>query len=117
MQFDDLMIHLRRTAKLSNRIKMKSNYCSLSRYIGMLILAAVIFTAKAETVKFTVHGIVIDEETKEPLPGASVMLQDRSAGTVTDINGHFSIDVVSNDYRSRFVVSYVGYEKKEVEIS
>jgi len=92
---------------------MKSNYCSLI----IAILMVMIFTAKAETVKFTVHGIVIDEETKEPLPGASVMLQDHSSGTVTDINGHFSIDVVSNDYRSRFVVSYVGYEKKEVEIS
>src|SRR5438552_3871528 len=92
---------------------MKSKYC----LIIIAIVIGMIFSAKAEMVKFTVHGVVIDEETKQPLPGASVTLQDRRNATVTDINGKFSIDVVSNDYRSRFEVSYMGYEKKVVEIS
>ncbi len=67
--------------------------------------------------KFTVHGTVIDEETKETLIGVSIVFQDRSGGTVTDINGKFSLDVVANDNRSLLEVTYVGYEKKIVDIA
>src|SRR2546423_1586785 len=100
-------------------IKMKRReYFRLMSNVGIVIalfLSNCLIIPKAlgkELVKFTVHGIVMDEETKEPLPGASVIIQDKSNGTVTDINGQFNIDVVSNDYRSMLEISYLGYEKK-----
>lgn len=57
-----------------------------------------------------VKGKVIDE-TGKPLPGASIKLKGTSAGTVTDVNGDFSIDAPENGI---IVVSYIGYLTKEV---
>ncbi len=83
----------------------------------IFVLSGTIQLFAGEAPKFTVQGTVFDEETKETLIGVSVVLQDRSAGTVTDINGKFSLDVIANDNRSIIDVSYVGYEKKTMEIA
>ena len=40
----------------------------------------------------TVKGVVVDA-LKEPLPGASVQVVGMSTGTVTDLDGNFSLQV------------------------
>ncbi|MDR8389783.1 TonB-dependent receptor [Aliifodinibius sp. S!AR15-10] len=63
------------------------------------------------------YGKVVDQETGDPLPGASVMLADASGGTSTSESGNFSINrLVSGTYR--IIFSYIGYEplQKTVEI-
>lgn len=57
----------------------------------------------------TFAGKVVDSETGEPLPGATVMLADASGGTSTNHSGNFSINkLLSGTHRITF--SYVGYE-------
>ncbi|MDX1670920.1 MAG: carboxypeptidase-like regulatory domain-containing protein [Balneolaceae bacterium] len=54
-------------------------------------------------------GKVVDEQTGEPLQGASVILADASGGTSTNASGSFSINrLISGNYTMIF--SYVGYE-------
>ena len=60
-----------------------------------------------------VKGKVIDEN-GQSLPGASVKVKGTSAGTVTDINGEFSIDIPDNGI---LVVSYIGYQSQEIAIN
>lgn len=65
----------------------------------------------------TFAGKVVDSETGEPLPGATVMLADASGGTSTNQSGNFSINKLLTG-RHEIVFSYVGYEpvSKTIEI-
>ena len=54
----------------------------------------------------SVSGVVLDEE-GEPLIGCSVMVVGTSLGTVTDVNGHYSIALPRGKSQLRF--AYVGY--------
>lgn len=60
--------------------------------------------------RMTVKGNVKDEN-GEPLIGATVLPRNSTAGTVTDIDGNFSLEVPAN---GALDISYVGYEKQTV---
>jgi len=61
----------------------------------------------------TVRGMVFDAEDGSSLPGASVLVKGTTTGTTTDFDGKFSLTV---DPNTVLVVSYVGYQKKEVTV-
>ncbi len=57
----------------------------------------------------TYAGKIVDNETGEPLPGATVLLADASGGTSTNHSGTFSMNrVMSGSYQ--IIISYLGYE-------
>ena len=61
-----------------------------------------------------VKGVVVDGMDKKPLPGATVYLKNtrdsiKSEGTITDVNGLFSIDTPKGDYA--LSVSFLGFNK------
>lgn len=62
--------------------------------------------------EFDISGKVLDEM-NEPVAGANVVVKGTTNGTITDMNGNFSLSVSANQ---TLVVSYVGYEPKEVLI-
>ena len=59
----------------------------------------------------TVTGTVVDANTQETLVGANVKLKGNDIGTITDLDGNFSINVTSN--KDILVVSYMGYKTIE----
>ncbi len=61
----------------------------------------------------TISGRVTDENSNEPLIGASVSVG--STGAVTDLDGYYSLEVGNGDHLIQF--SYVSYESKELSIS
>ena len=63
---------------------------------------------KVEQVR-TAKGRVIDDN-KEPLIGVNVVQKGTSNGTVTDMDGNFSLRISQN---STLVFSYIGFEKQE----
>lgn len=67
-------------------------------------------SSQAQPKKLT--GTVYDEDGK-PVPGATVMIKGTTNGTVTDIDGSFTVDVEPN---SVLLVSFVGYETKEIVV-
>ena len=60
----------------------------------------------------TVKGQVVDQD-GEPLIGATVKVKNSNAGAVTDVDGNFQITAPAN---AILVVSYVGYQDKEVAV-
>lgn len=67
--------------------------------------------------KETIQGVVVDEK-GEPLPGASVLLKGTKNGTVTDIDGNFTLIYSSADVKKpQLVVSFIGMATRTVEIS
>lgn len=63
----------------------------------------------------TVSGVVTSGEDNEPVIGASVLVVGHSLGTVTDIDGRFSIANVPSAAKT-LRVSYVGMQPQEVAI-
>ena len=62
----------------------------------------------------TITGRVISGEDGEPIIGASVVVTGTNTGTVTDIDGNFSLKVAEN--AKTVTVSFVGMEKQTVSI-
>lgn len=63
----------------------------------------------------TVTGTVVDNITNEALVGAVVMLKGTSLHTVTDLDGHFTLDV-GHETSPVLLVSYMGYKDKTVDV-
>ncbi|MCV9387422.1 SusC/RagA family TonB-linked outer membrane protein [Reichenbachiella ulvae] len=60
-----------------------------------------------------VTGTVIDDA-GEGLPGVSIIIKGTTSGTVTDLDGKFSVEANSSDV---LTFSFVGYVTKEVEVN
>jgi len=60
----------------------------------------------------TVTGVVADSE--GPLPGVNVVLKGTSTGTVTDVNGRYSIDVPNRT--AVLLFTYMGFVSKEMVV-
>ncbi len=64
----------------------------------------------------TISGSVVDETTGESLVGVNILVKGTVLGTIADLNGNFNLSVRSAPPLT-LVVSSVGYEQKEVEIT
>ena len=62
----------------------------------------------------SVKGVVMDG--KEPLVGANILEKGTSNGTLTDIDGQFQL-ALKNPKSAVLVVSFVGYQPKEVAVN
>ena len=62
---------------------------------------------------YTMKGVV-EDESGEPLIGATVMVKGTSTGGATDIDGNFAINVKNGDV---LVFSYIGYTSQEVKVT
>ena len=64
----------------------------------------------------TVSGKVVDARTNEILIGATVSIKGTTNGASTDANGEFAL-ITGQKLPFTLVVSYVGYQKKEIIIN
>ena len=72
-------------------------------------------TAKALQVNAKVTGTVTSAEDNQGLPGVTVLVKDTQTGTVTNVNGEYSIEITGNN--PVLVFSYVGYETTEIPVN
>ena len=57
----------------------------------------------------SIGGKIIDRETSEPLPYATIGISHRGRGTVTNFNGDFILRISEECLEDTLTVSYVGY--------
>lgn len=62
----------------------------------------------------TVSGTVTDREDNLPLPGVSILAKGTTIGTVTDMDGRFSLTLPDNAHN--LVFSFIGYLSQEVAL-
>jgi len=58
-------------------------------------------------------GTVTDASSGEPLIGVTIQIKNGKTGVVTDLDGHFTIDVTN---KTELVVSYLGYKTQTVMV-
>lgn len=86
----------------------------IRRRFVVILLLCVSVTLFAEPLENElIKGQVISMTDGEPLIGASVRLKGTTKGTITDIDGKFSIEASNGQI---LIISYVGFKEKEVKI-
>lgn len=98
-------------------LKKRSEVCGKavpkSFFSFFLLFALITFSSGIFAQNRTVQGTVSDANTGEALIGVSVVVKGTTVGTVTDIDGKFTLPAAAN---STLVISYVGYIKQEVNV-
>lgn len=74
-------------------------------------LAGLILCVGTSFAQGKISGKVVSQDDGEPIIGASVMVQGTKMGTVTDVNGNFTLDVPAG---KKLVVSYIGMTPQTV---
>jgi TonB-linked SusC/RagA family outer membrane protein len=87
----------------SKQTNLKRRHAKWQRLLMLAIVAVSSTVAMAQS---KVQGKVVDA-TGEPVIGASVVVKGSSTGTVTDLDGNFTLNNVPGD--SKLEVSYVGF--------
>ena len=81
---------------------------SMSKIITSLLLLILISPFRG--MSQTVHGIITDSETGEPLASATVLYEGTYRGTIANMEGEFSIDV--DRLPAVLIVRYIGYKSE-----
>ena len=87
----------------------------LNEYSYRINNKKIIITAKRQAPVRTnkISGVVSDDS-GQPIIGGNVLVKGLNKGTMTNIDGKYTIDVP--DSATTLVISYIGYKKQEVEI-
>lgn len=64
----------------------------------------------------TVSGKITDNE-GQPLAGVSIRVKNSSLGTSTDGSGNYNLQLPNSNSSNRLVVSYIGFDTREVIVS
>jgi TonB-linked SusC/RagA family outer membrane protein len=62
----------------------------------------------------TVSGKVVSASDNQPLPGVNVSIKGQNRGTITSVNGEFTLDVDDKDI---LVFSFIGYATVEIPVN
>lgn len=99
------------------KTKITSSLLCLSLGLLPSIVEAEIPSLETQTtnqqLKHQVSGVIVDSSSKEPLIGVSILVKGTSSGTVTDIDGKFSLSVSASDILE---LSYVGYKTQTIKV-
>jgi TonB-linked SusC/RagA family outer membrane protein len=81
----------------------------------ILIILLVIFTGSLSVFSQKITGKVTSPDEPQGIPGVNVLIRGTHTGTVTDLDGYYSLDVPNDT--CTLVFSYVGYNTEETGIN
>ncbi len=83
---------------------------------NILLFLMLAITCQAFSQNISLKGTVIDEETKEPVAGANIVLKGKLAGTITDAKGTFILSTTEK-VPLILVISNIGFQRQELEVN
>jgi len=98
---------------MKKRLKFKLHYQLLMQFF----LALLFFIISSQVLKaqiISISGVVTDQSSGDVLPGANVLIKGTTTGTVTDVEGRYTVDIESQD--AVLVYSYIGFQTTEVRV-
>lgn len=88
---------------------LEGSGCSITFSNGHIVINKQVRTASSTK---SISGIVKDER-GEPVIGANVVVKGTTNGTVTDMNGRYTLDVPEGGVLQ---ISYIGYNSQEIKV-
>jgi TonB-linked SusC/RagA family outer membrane protein len=80
-------------------------------FFTLFIFLTIALSSWAQDLK--VSGTVFSGDDNQPIIGANVVVKGTAKGTITDVNGNFSIQVPKN---TTLLFSYIGYQSSEYKV-
>lgn len=80
---------------------------------AMSLLIVFFFTLSMAIAQVLVRGTVLDA-TGESIPGASIQVKGTTIGTISDMDGKFSLSAPNKN--ATIVISFIGYTTKEIKV-
>lgn len=115
-QLQTLNLEIKNAALLDAlKVVFKNQPLQYSIEDKIIVIKPKVIQANSTQVDRNLSGKVLDANDGQPLIGVTVKIKGRSAGTVTNLNGEFSLTVQSDD--KILVFTYLGYNPKEIIIS
>ena len=99
---------------LKNGARLKSLIGKCVCYLFVFILSIVISTEGLRAQQFTVTGTISEGDGKV-MPGVSILVKGTNMGTVSSVDGKYSINVPYNE--AILVFLFLGYETQEIPIA
>ncbi|MDF9798732.1 TonB-linked SusC/RagA family outer membrane protein [Catalinimonas alkaloidigena] len=130
-RYDFQFAYAEEVAKLNQVFTIISREESIEQVLEMLAHQAPIrYRINGQTISVTlkrrpqlkkqplenVSGQVTDQE-GQPIPGVSVLIQNSTVGTITDIDGNFRLNIADDIDDPVLVFSFVGYQTQEVKVN
>ena len=112
---------LKSVGGVKNRVKsfinIKRCYCMKSLFTKALLLMLSLCLMSFMTVaQGTIKGKIVDSQTKEPLVGATVMLEGTSEGVAADLDGSFTLKTGQTG-KQTLTFRCVGYKELKKEVT
>ncbi len=85
----------------------------MQKYLLISVSFVLLFSFSVLGQRVTVTGTVYDDETSETLPGVTIVVEGTPTGTITDIDGNYSIEAEMGDV---LLFSFVGYLTQSREV-
>ncbi|UII25428.1 TonB-dependent receptor [Fulvivirga maritima] len=83
------------------------------KLIMQFLLMALLVVFNQAQAQSPISGTVLEETTGEPVPGVTVVVKNTSRGTITDGEGHFTVEASPDDI---LVFSFVGFKRREISV-
>lgn len=93
----------------------------MRRYLSIILSTLIIsdYTVFAQyqekNNESSIKGLIIDAETGEPLIGANITIENLKIGTITDLEGQFTLNRISSGTQ-KLKISLIGYLSQEVAV-
>jgi len=84
----------------------------MKKYLIFTFLLFVSIATNAQSK--TISGVVFDED-DELLPGVNIVIKGTSDGTITDLEGRFTLEL--QDEQNEIEISYIGYFKQTIDVN
>lgn len=100
--------------KFRKTINLKIKFNFMKRKINFL-LALLLFGVSLVSAQqnLSVSGVVTDADDGNPLVGVSVQIKGTTTGTITDLNGRYSLKA---DQGSTLIFTYIGMESQQIVV-
>ena len=93
---------------------MKKHFFSLRERGLFLLLLGLFLSFSSYAQDITVKGVVKDSKFGDPIIGASVLVKGTTNGTISDMDGNFTLATPKD---GTLTISYIGYKSQEIPVN
>lgn len=95
---------------------LKSIFTGMKRKAGLLMLLLLLSVVSGIFAQKKISGKVIDKSNRQSLAFVTIVEKGTTNGTLTDIDGKFSLTVKTSEEKATLICTYLGYKKNSIEI-
>jgi TonB-dependent starch-binding outer membrane protein SusC len=93
---------------------MRRIFTSWKYYRALFTIVMISLASIASAQERTVSGTITSSEDGEPLPGVSIIIDKTQTGTITDLDGSYSLEVAGDNAVLNF--SFIGFKAQSVNV-